>query len=155
MIFKRRIAVACICCVFGAGTVTAAAAPIDDGVEAYLRGNYKQALRIWEPLAAKGNAAAQYWLGSMYFNGQGGIPQNHQEAMKLCRLAALQGHMDAQFVLGHMYADGEGVEQDYHEAAKWFRAAAEQGHEGAKKALRDPRMIEAAKSLDATQVQSN
>ena len=153
MIFKRRIAVACICCMFGADAVTAA--PIDDGVEAYLKGNHKQALRIWEPLAAKGNAAAQYWLGSMYFNGQGGIPQNYQEAMKLCRLAALQGHMDAQFVLAHMYVDGEGVEQDYQEAVKWFRTAAEQGHEGAKKALRDPKMIEAAKNLDATQVQPN
>ena len=26
------------------------------------------------------------------------------------------------------YANGEGVENDFNEAAKWFRAAAEQGH---------------------------
>ena len=152
MTFQRWITAACMCCMLGVGAATAA--PIDDGIAAYLKGNYKQALMIWEPLAAQGNAEAQYWLGSMYFNGQGGVLQDYKEAVKWVRLAAAQGHVDAQFVLGHMYADGEGVEQDYQEAVKWFRLAAAQGHEAAKKALKNPKMVEAAKNLDTMQAQS-
>jgi len=35
-----------------------------------------------------------------------------------------------------MYQNGLGVEKDYNEAVKWFRKAAEQGHEKAKAALK-------------------
>ena len=35
-----------------------------------------------------------------------------------------------------MYERGEGVEKDEEEAVKWFRKAAEQGHEKAKAALK-------------------
>jgi TPR repeat protein len=34
-----------------------------------------------------------------------------------------------------MFRDGTGVKQDKEEAAKWFKMAAEQGHEDAKKNL--------------------
>lgn len=152
MTFQRCFLAACICCMLAAGTVTAAA-PVDDGIVAYLKGNHKQAIAIWEPLAAKGDAEAQYWLGSMHFNGYGGLLQDHKEAMKWVHRAATQGHAGAQFVLGHMYADGEGAKQDYQEAVKWFRMAAAQGHGAAKKALRDPKMVEAAKELDAMEEQ--
>ncbi len=39
--------------------------------------------------------------------------------------------MQGQFNLGSMYDKGEGVPQDYKEAARWYRAAAEQGHANA------------------------
>ncbi|MCX7184082.1 MAG: tetratricopeptide repeat protein [Nitrosospira sp.] len=143
---RRWLTAAGTCCLLGAGIATAA--PIDDGIAAYLKGNHKQALAIWEPLAAQGNAEAQYWLGSIYFNGQGGMLQDYKVAMKWVHQAATQGHAGAQFTLGHMYAAGEGAEQDYQEAVKWFRLAAAQGHEAARKILKDPKMVEAAKSLD-------
>ncbi len=151
MTLQRWITAAYMCCMLGVGTATAA--PIDDGIAAYLKGNHKQALAIWEPLAAKGDAEAQYWLGSMHFNGHGGLLQDYKEAMKWVHRAATQGHVGAQFVLGHMYADGEGVAQDYQEAVKWFRLAAAQRHEAARKILKDPKMVEAAKNLDALQAQ--
>lgn len=49
--------------------------------------------------------------------------------------AAEQGHSGAQCVLGVCYANGEGVSKDMSEAVKWWRKAAEQGDEDAKKAL--------------------
>ncbi len=151
MTLRRWLTAACMCCLLGVGTATAA--PIDDGIAAYLKANYTQALAIWEPLAAQGNAEAQYWLGSMYFNGLGSILQDYKAAMKWVHQAAVQGHASAQFVLGHMYAAGEGAEQDYQEAVKWFRLAAAQGHEAARKILKDPKMVEAAKNLDTPQAQ--
>ena len=47
------------------------------------------------------------------------------------------GNSSAQNSLGACYYNGEGVEQNYTEAVKWFRKAAEQGHEDAKKKLKE------------------
>ena len=41
------------------------------GVNAYLRGNYATALRQFKPLAEQGDAWAQYWLGRLYYRGEG------------------------------------------------------------------------------------
>ena len=68
----------------------AAAGPFEDGVAAYKRGDYATALRLLRPLAAQGNAAAQYLLGLMYGRGDG-VPQDDAEAVKWYRLAAEQG----------------------------------------------------------------
>ncbi len=44
---------------------------IDDGLAAYQRGDYAAALNFWKPLAEKGDAAAQNYLGLIYDEGQG------------------------------------------------------------------------------------
>ena len=49
--------------------------------------------------SAHGNAGAQWWLGSMYFNGRQ-VPKNNAEGMKWLRLAADQGFTQAQVSLG-------------------------------------------------------
>ena len=54
-------------------------AQFQQGYTAYQAGNYAQALRLWQPLAQKGNAEAQYNLGVMYFNGQG-VARNYRQA---------------------------------------------------------------------------
>jgi TPR repeat protein len=104
---------------------TASAGPVEDGVEAYRRGDYATALRLFRPLADQGIAPAQLNLGLMYSNGDG-VPQNYTEALKWFRLAADQGDAAAQSNLGHMYDNG-GVRRDYAEALKWYRLAADQG----------------------------
>ena len=76
--------------------------------------------------AKKGNAAAQYNLGVMYYNGRG-VVQSDQEAFKWFKKAADQGDADAQFCLGVMYRNGKGVVQSDQEAVKWYRQAANQG----------------------------
>ena len=90
------------------------AAPIDDAAAANARGDYEAALTIIRPLAAKGEAWAQYRLGDSYRNGEG-VPKNDAEAVKWYRLAAAQGNALAQLVLGAMYESGQGVLQDYAE----------------------------------------
>ena len=47
------------------------------------------------------------------------------------KLTAIDGDADAQFELAGLYAEGDGVKQDLTEAVKWYRKAAEQGHDGA------------------------
>jgi len=49
----------------------------------------------------------------------------------MLRSLAEQGHAEAQYNLGVMYDYGEGVPEDDAEAMKWFRLAAEQGHQHA------------------------
>ena len=119
---KRLLLAVSMCCL----VTTANAAPFDDAVAAYKRGDYAQALKIYRPLAAKGNAGAQHNLGHMYNNGTG-VTQDYKEAIKWYRLAAAQGLASAQCNLGLMYKAGQGVTQDYKEAIKWFRLAAAQG----------------------------
>ena len=58
---------------------------------------------------------------------------NRQE---LFLTAAGQGDAEAQYRLGRCYLAGEDVIKDESEAIKWFRQAAEQGHEEARDALR-------------------
>jgi TPR repeat protein len=106
-------------------TAPAAAGPIDDAVEARLKGDYPRALKLLRPLADQGDAAAQSNLGFMYATGMG-VPQDRAEAAKWYQRAAEQGRANAQFNLGRMYAVGQGVPKSEADALKWFRAAAEQ-----------------------------
>jgi uncharacterized protein len=103
-----------------------AAADMNEGIAAYKRGDYAAALIELRPLAEQGNSDAQFYLGIMYYNGQG-VPQDYSEAVKWYRKAAGQGIAIAQNNLGFMYDEGRGVPQDYAEAVKWYRKAAEQG----------------------------
>ena len=96
------------------------------------------------------NPEAQYKLGMQYYEGKG-VDQSDKKAAKYFKLAAEQGHEDAkfnlkliyqkmadggdknaQYNLGLMYEIGQGVKQSDKKAAKYFKLAAEQGHENAK-----------------------
>ena len=106
----------------GCFMATANADPLDDARTAYNKGDYKEALEIWRPLADQGDVDAQYNIGLMYE-----VTQNYKEAVKWYRLAAVQGNEGAQYNIGVLYAQGHGVTQNYNEAVKWLRLAAEQG----------------------------
>ena len=86
----------------------------------------KDKLEELGPLAANGDASAQYELGFMYDRGLG-VRQDYKEAASWYRKAAEQGNASAQFHIGQMCDIGNGVPQDYEEAASWYRKAAEQG----------------------------
>ena len=107
-------------------------ADFQDGVAAYVRGDYTTALREWKPLAEQGVAAAQFNLGVMYGNGKG-VPRDGAEAVKWYRKAAVQGYAVAQLNLGVMYMYGNGgLDKSYVQALKWYILAAEQGNVHAK-----------------------
>ena len=121
------------------GESTAWSGPFEDGAAAYKRGDYRNALLIFRPLAAEGNPSAQSNLGLMYATGRG-VPQDYAEAAKWFRLAAMQdvamqGVAEAQYNLSLMYRQGRGVPQDYAEAVKWLRLAAPHGVAGAQSDL--------------------
>ena len=96
------------------------------GLGAYEQGHYKTAKDIWEEIAKRGHAEAQFGLGCIYNKGDG-VLQDYTEAAAWYRRAAKQGLTEAQYSLGWIYKNGEGVPQDYTKAEKWFRKAAEQG----------------------------
>jgi len=98
----------------------------DQGYEAARAGNYQRAVALWQPLAEKGDASAQYTLGWMFESGQG-VKQSYQQAILWYRKAANQGDVAAQYVLGTMYKKGTGVTQDSQQALAWFLKAAHQG----------------------------
>ena len=78
------------------------------GLDAYKRGDYDTAMTEWRPLAEQGDAEAQWFLGSMYYQGKG-VPQDDQEAVRWYWQAADQGDAYAQNTLGYMYEHGRGV----------------------------------------------
>jgi len=126
--FMRTTLLACVLslCPVALG----AAGPYDDGVRAFVRGDYITALRLWRPLAEQGNATAQYLIGHMYDWGLG-VPQDYAVAVEWYRKAADQGLAQAQYKLGVSCAKGRGVSQDDAAAVEWYRKAAQQGHASA------------------------
>lgn len=83
-------------------------------------------LQVLRPLAERGNAQAQYNVGTMYAAGQG-VDRDPSAAFHWLQLAADQGYPNAEYDLAAAYANGEGVAQDDAQAAAWTRKAAEQG----------------------------
>ncbi|MBL8660683.1 MAG: sel1 repeat family protein [Rhodospirillales bacterium] len=69
--------------------VPAGAGPLEDGITAYQRGDYATALRVLRPLAARGDAYAQFFFGSMYSSGEG-VPKDDREAARWLSMAAEQ-----------------------------------------------------------------
>lgn len=101
------------------GAAGAYALSLRQGVSAFQRQDYVTASRVFIPLAERGNAAAQTYLGFLFETGRG-VPQNYSEAAMWYRRAAEQGDSRAQYSLGLLYDRGQGVPQDIVEASKWL-----------------------------------
>src|SRR2546426_1120946 len=84
--------------------------------------------------ADSGDAAAQYGLGWMYYDGDG-VPKDAAKAAEWWQKAATQGDAPAQYGLGRMYYKGEGVPKDAAKAAEWWQKAAAQGDAAAQYGL--------------------
>jgi TPR repeat protein len=117
------------------GLVAPAWGQSDAGYEAYKRGDYATAHRVWKSLAEGGDASAQYNLGLLYHHGLG-VESKISEAAQWYGRAAENGNADEQKAIGDLYAKGFWGKKDYAKAATWYRMAAEQGHAEAKEALR-------------------
>ena len=95
------------------------------GIAAYDRQAYVVAASIFLPLAERGNARAETYLGFMYAHGWG-VPQNYEIAAHWYEDAARQGEAVAQYMLGLMFDKGQGVPQDYVAAYAWLSLAVAQ-----------------------------
>ena len=103
-------------------------ADLNNGLNAYMVGDYKTAYKDWLPIAEQGNAVAQYNLAGLFVNGYG-VDLDEEIAFKWYKKAAEQGHPKAQFNLGVMYLIESGTEQSFVEAKHWLHLAYENGIE--------------------------
>lgn len=101
-------------------------AQTDAGNEAYERGDYATAFKLWLAQANDGDSSAQYNVGVMYQLGQG-VQKDMSEAAHWYRLAAERGVREARVDLGTMYANGTGVTQNVIVAYILFDLAMTQG----------------------------
>ncbi len=85
---KRFVALCLMAVAFA--TAPAFSDGLDRGAVAYLKGDYKTALREFQPLAEQGGVGAQFFLGVMYENGQG-VPQDYVRAHMWINLAVSKG----------------------------------------------------------------
>lgn len=112
-------------------------ADFNDGVVAYLMGDYNKAYSTMRSLAESSeHAYAQYYVGMMHLKGQG-VEQSYEEAGKWFRLASEQSIPQAQYKLGSLYLNGQGLPQDYEFAYGWFSVAATHKHQKSIEALTD------------------
>lgn len=81
-------------CLAGLVMAAPAFADVKQGVDAWSRGDYRAAVDTWRPLAAAGDADAQFNLGQAYKLGRG-VPVDLPVAIEWFRKAAAQGHMQA------------------------------------------------------------
>ena len=86
----------------------------------------KSAAEWYLKAAELGHIEALYCLGRLFYS-KGGI----EEGVGCYQQAAEQGHAAAQYELAVAYSIGMGVEQSDDESMKWYRKAAQQGHEQA------------------------
>src|SRR3989442_662393 len=93
------------------------AADYAEGLRAFQRNDFATALRIWRPLAERGDDSAQHGLGMAYQHGMG-VAADSSLAVKWFQLAANSGNEGAQYSLGFMYSQGRGVARNYPLALK-------------------------------------
>lgn len=87
--------------------------------DAASQGNFDEAVRIWEDLAADGDPQAQFNLGLMYHGGLG-LPRDEFKAVSLYQKAAEGGYSPAQAYLVVGYEEGWfGLPQDENKAYYW------------------------------------
>ncbi len=86
----------------------ASASPdVKRGVEAWESGDYATAVKLWRPLAIKGDADAQFNLAQAYRFGRS-VPMDLKAAEDWYRRAAAQGHLQAEDNLGLiMFQNGD------------------------------------------------
>lgn len=88
----------------------------NEGLDAYHRGRYEEAERLYRLAAEQGDASAQVNLGNMYAYGDG-VAQNREEAVTWYRRAAEQGDSAGRQLLDNLLNDLE-TERRLNDAAR-------------------------------------
>jgi TPR repeat protein len=94
-------------------------AGIDEGLEAASTGDYARAVAEIKPLADKGDAQAQYYMGYFHHYGYLTGKPDETEAANWFLKAAEQGEPRAQNYLGMIYEKGEGPKKDLIASHMW------------------------------------
>ena len=88
--------------------------------------NMADAIKYLTQAAEKGQAVAQYRLGTLYEHGKG-VAADPAKATHWYQAAAMQGNRKAMHNLAVALAEGTGTKKDMNEAARWFSKAASLG----------------------------
>ncbi len=97
-------------------------ASVRQGVEYWRAGKWDQAVTMWQPFAAGGDADAMFNLGQAYKLGRG-VALDKVTAQDWYRRAAVKSHLPAQANLGILlFQAGEKPE-----AVRWLKSAADKG----------------------------
>lgn len=112
---------------FAVTTTVHAQKTFEQGLDAYLKGDYAKALELWEPAAESGDPVAAFNIGVLYAQGLG-VEADPDESVRWYRQSALAGYSNAQFNLGAAYYNGEGTELNVGQAIAWWEKAAQQDH---------------------------
>lgn len=94
---------------------------------AYNIGQYKETIRLVQPLAGEGVPRAQVILGRCYENGLG-VQQDMGVAAQWFQLAAEQNDPEAQVLLAYCYEVGAGVPKNPQQVMNLMTRAAESGN---------------------------
>ncbi|MDX2367918.1 MAG: tetratricopeptide repeat protein [Colwellia sp.] len=96
------------------------------GYAEFKMAHYGNARKIWQALAQRGNAEANFNLGILYEDGLG-VSQDLTQALIYYETAAIGGSFKAQYRLGLLYFVGKTVPQDNIKAKRWLTEAAAGG----------------------------
>ena len=103
---------------------------LERGIAHYEKKEYSKAFKLLLPLAEKGYARAQFYVGDCYANGNGVI-KDMEEAVKWHKSAADMDIAEAQHRMYRYCLVGIGMDKSVSNAAKWCRKAADAGIEEA------------------------
>ena len=101
------------------------------GLEAYERGEFKEAYRLLAKAAQKRHPASVYYRALMLWEGKVGR-LNDKTAASWFRFAAAKGHVEAQYMLARVFLSGRGFKRDPVRSRQWLAKTVAQGHAGAR-----------------------
>lgn len=104
---------------------------INNGVEAFNRGDYDRAAAHWNKLAENGNYLAQYNVGLLWEGGLGSTPKNLDMAVNWFTLSGNQGFTPAMVRMANLQINNG----DETQAVGWYALAARFGNKDAITAL--------------------
>lgn len=126
MMVRFALLVVAVCCAVTGIALADPYNPYADGKAALLKGDYATALKIWRPMAERGDPAGENGLGYLYNCGCG-VPQDIDKAIEWYRRAIDQGFIKAEYNLGVLHASARWGRADPAEALHWLREAAQHG----------------------------
>jgi|GEM_PF-3895946 len=119
-------------------TKPAAPVPTDANfaaLDALAKQDYDRAVRLWRPVAARGDKEAQYQLGLLASANGPQELRNPSEARLWLGKAAEQGHIEAQYQYGLALGWGDSARPNREGARQWLEKARDAGHPNAQAAL--------------------
>ena len=121
-------------CFDGKNVKEVAPTTLDNATANYAANNFPAAKMQFELLAKGGDRVAQFYLATMYLNGQG-VVTDKKLGIELLKSSAEQGFSFAQNDLGGFYIRGEVVGKDVDKAVKLWKLASAQGSVAAAESL--------------------